>query len=287
MKTKFKFQGKDLSLMGRDFHLAGESFAGHYLPAIGSELVNTKKAKKYKLKSIMIGNGCMDWSLQGEAITKLLCGPSGGLALKSSPGKTPPPNTRKDRCANMAGWGSTCDATLKQCRNEKDEAQKQLYCIQVLKDCRPVIGWGWADAFATDVYDATRDMNYKTQLDEYYKGPFADFMNVPSRRAAYGVGPGKNWEPGSRTAYLPFITSGDFFSNSVPGLKPILAANIDVMIYAVSDSLFSPSYYYSTHIRTTGRPRPRLFRNTDQTPNIQDRVGASCEMEGLREYRRD
>ncbi|KAF2178911.1 alpha/beta-hydrolase [Zopfia rhizophila CBS 207.26] len=237
--TKFKYKGKDLSLDGRDFHIAGESYAGHYLPAIGNILVMTKKAATYNLKSFLLGNGCMDESLMGQAIENLLCG-TAPLALTSSPGKTPPAGTRQSRCSMMGSWRSLCASAITNCRTEPDDAKRRAYCNNVFKDCNDAEGFGWAKAFQTDPYDATRDMEYEDRDTAFYEGSFAKFMNDQARRTRFGVGKGRKWEASSDLPYQPFVTSGDFFRNFIPELQTILTAGIDFMIFAGDQDLACP-----------------------------------------------
>ena len=45
---------------GRDFFITGESYAGHYVPAIAYYLTNTATDVKLNLKGIAIGNGLTD-----------------------------------------------------------------------------------------------------------------------------------------------------------------------------------------------------------------------------------
>jgi carboxypeptidase C (cathepsin A) len=45
---------------GRDFFITGESYAGHYIPAIAYYLINTATDVELNLKGIAIGNGLVD-----------------------------------------------------------------------------------------------------------------------------------------------------------------------------------------------------------------------------------
>jgi cathepsin A (carboxypeptidase C) len=45
---------------GRDFFITGESYAGHYIPAIAYYLINTATDVELNLKGIAIGNGLTD-----------------------------------------------------------------------------------------------------------------------------------------------------------------------------------------------------------------------------------
>lgn len=51
-----------------DFHVFGESYAGHYIPVIGSTILegNAKSKQKINLKSLGIGNGLVDPLTQYE-----------------------------------------------------------------------------------------------------------------------------------------------------------------------------------------------------------------------------
>ena len=54
-----------------DFHITGESYAGHYIPAIASHIVEANKAAlptkvHINLESIAIGNGWTDPLIQTE-----------------------------------------------------------------------------------------------------------------------------------------------------------------------------------------------------------------------------
>jgi len=55
---------------GRDFYITGESYAGHYVPAIAYYLANTATDVNLKLKGIAIGNGLTDPYQQYPAYAK-------------------------------------------------------------------------------------------------------------------------------------------------------------------------------------------------------------------------
>lgn len=52
---------------GRDFYITGESYAGHYIPAIAYYLVNNVTDLRINFKGIAIGNGWVDPYLQYPA----------------------------------------------------------------------------------------------------------------------------------------------------------------------------------------------------------------------------
>jgi carboxypeptidase C (cathepsin A) len=56
--------------VGRDFYITGESYAGHYVPAIAYYLLNTDTTVQLNLKGIAIGNGLTDPFQQYPAYAK-------------------------------------------------------------------------------------------------------------------------------------------------------------------------------------------------------------------------
>jgi len=56
---------------GRDLYLSGESYAGHYIPAMGKYIVSAKNPD-VKLKGVAIGNFNTDWPTEMQAFHKYL-----------------------------------------------------------------------------------------------------------------------------------------------------------------------------------------------------------------------
>merc|ERR1712000_42691 len=64
----------------QDFHIAGESYAGHYIPVFTSEILAHKK-RNINLKSVLIGNGLTDGLTQYEYYRPMACGDGGYKAV--------------------------------------------------------------------------------------------------------------------------------------------------------------------------------------------------------------
>lgn len=61
-----------------DFHLAGESYAGHYIPAIAKEITTQPTyGKFFRLNTLMIGNGLVDDLHQTPTYVEMACGGGG------------------------------------------------------------------------------------------------------------------------------------------------------------------------------------------------------------------
>ncbi|KAG0238983.1 hypothetical protein BGW41_007999 [Actinomortierella wolfii] len=78
-----------------DFHVAGESYAGHYIPAIGAEINEQNKrmatpalrapgVQHINLESLLIGNGLTDPKTQYEFYPEMACRNSYGPVLSES-----------------------------------------------------------------------------------------------------------------------------------------------------------------------------------------------------------
>jgi len=60
-----KFLEKFPQLQGKDFYITGESYAGHYIPAISHNfLFKNKENLKFNFKGMAIGNGLVNPYLQ-------------------------------------------------------------------------------------------------------------------------------------------------------------------------------------------------------------------------------
>ena len=62
------------------FHIAGESYAGHYIPVFASEILSHKR-RNINLKSVLIGNGLTDGLTQYEKYRPMACGEGGWDAV--------------------------------------------------------------------------------------------------------------------------------------------------------------------------------------------------------------
>jgi len=63
-----------------DFHISGESYAGHYIPVFANEILSHKK-RNINLKSVLIGNGLTDGLTQYEWYRPMACGEGGYKAV--------------------------------------------------------------------------------------------------------------------------------------------------------------------------------------------------------------
>lgn len=64
----------------QDFHIAGESYGGHYIPVFASEILSHKN-RNINLKSLLIGNGLTDPLTQYPQYQPMACGDGGYPAV--------------------------------------------------------------------------------------------------------------------------------------------------------------------------------------------------------------
>ncbi|GMF03287.1 unnamed protein product [Ambrosiozyma monospora] len=66
------FFGRYIQFNGNDFHIAGESYAGHYIPNIAAEIVRHED-RSFDLTSVLIGNGITDPLIQYDWYGPMAC----------------------------------------------------------------------------------------------------------------------------------------------------------------------------------------------------------------------
>ncbi|KAL1918530.1 uncharacterized protein VTP21DRAFT_3190 [Calcarisporiella thermophila] len=121
-----------------DFHVAGESYAGHYIPNIGSVIHKNNKGQfssmelqaqaqtlqKINLKSLLIGNGATDGLVQYKYYEQMGCRNSYNIRIFS------------DRtCAGMNSSYPTCAGKIRSCYNTQSAGactDASNYCDQAM-----------------------------------------------------------------------------------------------------------------------------------------------------------
>lgn len=89
----------------QDFHLAGESYGGHYVPVFANEILSHKD-RNINLKSIMIGNGCTDSLIQQDYYQPMACGEGGYDSVLS-----------ESECQSMKNAIPRCHQLTKSCQD--------------------------------------------------------------------------------------------------------------------------------------------------------------------------
>lgn len=108
----------------QDFHIAGESYAGHYIPEDAAEILSHSDSG-INLKSVMIGNGITDALNQFPQDPHMACGDGGVPAVLS-----------KSDCQQMKNAVPRCQRATQQCYDTEDDQT----CISASRACNAVGG---------------------------------------------------------------------------------------------------------------------------------------------------
>jgi len=87
----------------QDFHMAGESYGGHYMPTFAKEILSHKD-RNINLKTIAVGNGLTDELIQYAYYRPMACGEGGYPAVLS-----------QSQCAAMDNALPRCQSLIEKC----------------------------------------------------------------------------------------------------------------------------------------------------------------------------
>ena len=236
LTKKFRKGGKDITLIGRPLHIAGESYAGHYIPAIASRLIKDTKITYLNLKSIWIGSAAIDKEETGKGLYELLCSPSPEAPLLKV---TDDLVLLKNSCSFQATQISVCSAAIMKCRASSD-LDRETNCELVGKECEVIAGGSWGKKFNKNPYFVTQPVSANDKEEAYYNTAMKKFLNNPVQKAQFGVDKVPkpitwNWE--NDDIFNNFDISGDRWRSYTTEVEEILNAGIDLMLYVVSKVL--------------------------------------------------
>eukprot|EP00240_Pyramimonas_obovata_P001475 CAMPEP_0118934076 /NCGR_PEP_ID=MMETSP1169-20130426/13538_1 /TAXON_ID=36882 /ORGANISM="Pyramimonas obovata, Strain CCMP722" /LENGTH=476 /DNA_ID=CAMNT_0006876939 /DNA_START=79 /DNA_END=1509 /DNA_ORIENTATION=+ len=204
-------------LQDNDFYVTGESYAGHYVPAVGNRIVvgNKESEMKIFLKGIAIGNGLVNPEEQYPAYAD--------FALQND-------LIDEDFYKQMKHDQVLCERLIKACKINK------LACDAAVIECQativtPILAKASVRKFGTkqmNVYDI-REPCGKPPL--CYDFSQADkFLSDPDVMASLGVNPDIKWTECSNEVHSALM--GDWMANLETVIPGILAADVRVMVYA-------------------------------------------------------
>jgi len=195
------FQSKP-NLAKLDLFIIGESYAGHYVPAITSYLV--QNAKQINLKGVGIGNGFIDPGVQTASFGPFIY--AHGLMTKQQLAATQAGVPACQKAISGGHWSTAfndCNAVLDDALN---------YCSQQKgSEC--------------NVYNIEAPCN--GQLC-YNMNNIIKFLNTPSVQKQLGV-TGINWQPCDTTPYT--YLENDFEKSYQTDIPIVLAAGVPVTVY--------------------------------------------------------
>jgi cathepsin A (carboxypeptidase C) len=198
----------------QSFHIAGESYAGHYIPVFASEILSHKK-RNINLQSVLIGNGLTDGLTQYKYYKPMACGEGGWPAVLD-----------ESECQSMENSYPRCASMIESCYN----SESVWSCVPASIYCNNA-QIGPYQRTGMNPYDVRTKCKGGDLCYEQI-GWIADYLNRADVQAALGAEV-SNYDSCNMDINRNFLFQGDWmkpYHRLVPGLLE----EIPVLIYAVS-----------------------------------------------------
>lgn len=197
----------------QDFHIAGESYAGHYIPVFTSEILSHKK-RNINLKSVLIGNGLTDGLTQYEYYRPMACGDGGWPAVLS-----------ETECQSMENALPRCQSLIQNCY----DIESVWTCVPASIYCNNAM-MGPYQKTGQNVYDVRSKCEDSGNLCYSALGYITEYLNKQEVMEELGVEV-DSYDSCSFDINRNFLFQGDWmkpFHRLVPGILE----EIPVLIYA-------------------------------------------------------
>lgn len=199
----------------QDFHISGESYAGHYIPVFASEIL-AHKNRNINLKSVLIGNGLTDGLTQYEYYRPMGCGDGGWPAVLD-----------EQACQAMDNALPRCQSLIQNCY----DSESVWSCVPASIYCNNAM-IGPYQRTGQNVYDVRGKCEDTSNLCYSELGYISTYLNQATVMKALGAEVSK-YDSCNFDINRNFLFQGDWmkpFHRLVPGLLE----KIPVLVYAVS-----------------------------------------------------
>ena len=217
------------SLQHNPFHISGESYAGHYVPTLASQILTQNSLHPHHtqipLRSVLIGNAALSLLETAFGYWETLCTTKPGV---------PQPVFNTTRCDIMAANIPRCLNLARVCQSHPDPA----ICMAASTVCwHGVIKWydGESGPGGRNRFDITapceiEDFCYISTMyvQEYLNLPWVqNALHVTEDMPAYGG----NYSVSSKAVSAAFDLTNDIELSMEPQMRFLLEAGIDVLLY--------------------------------------------------------
>ncbi|POS87032.1 hypothetical protein EPUL_000587, partial [Erysiphe pulchra] len=197
----------------QDFHIAGESYGGHYIPVFVSEILSHEN-RNINLKSALIGNGLTDPLTQYEYYRPMACGEGGYPAVLN-----------KDQCQSMDNALPRCQSLIESCY----KSQSIWTCVPASIYCNNAI-MGPFQRSGQNVYDVRTQCEDPENLCYPITGWIANYLNQKNVMEELGAEV-TSYESCSNSINRNFLLQGDWMK-PYHKLIPEILEEIPLLIYA-------------------------------------------------------
>lgn len=201
------------------FHISGESYAGHYIPVLASEVLQTSSAvRSFNLTSVLIGNGLVDPLIQYRYYQPMACGQGGHNAVLSS-----------SACSAMEQSIDSCIDSIQKCYDRPNERGAcklaSLQCQQSQIGPYQQYGLNFYDV-RTRCESGINGLCYRS-LDN-----IKSFLNQNHVKKSLGVDLQVNYDLCSDQINRQFNLNGDWIQPIQKHVTNLLDTKLPVLIYA-------------------------------------------------------
>lgn len=197
----------------QDFHIAGESYAGHYIPVFTSEILSHKN-RNINLKSVLIGNGLTDGFTQYEHYRPMACGDGGWPAVLG-----------ESECNAMDSSLPRCQSLISSCY----ESGSVWSCVPASIYCNNAF-IGPYQRTGQNVYDVRSKCEDSSNLCYSALGWISDYLNQKSVMEALGVEV-SGYDSCNFDINRNFLFQGDWMQ-PFHRLVPSILEEIPILVYA-------------------------------------------------------
>ncbi|CUM62480.1 uncharacterized protein PRCAT00000030001 [Priceomyces carsonii] len=201
-------------LTNNKFHIAGESYAGHYIPSFASEIIN-RADRSFELSSVLIGNGITDPLIQYAYYKPMACGEGGYPAVID-----------EASCEKMEIDYPRCAALTKLCYS----APSAFSCVPATLYCEERL-YGPYSKTGLNPYDIRKDCsdggNCYVEMDY-----LDDYLNLDYVKDAVGASNIDIFTSCDDQVFRNFILSGDEMMPFQQYVAELLDKDIPVLLYA-------------------------------------------------------
>ncbi len=215
-----KYDGKYKDL---PFHIFGESYAGHYVPAVARAVLRSNAdstQEQINLSGIAIGNGLTDPAEQYKYYVPY--SEEHGLVSEGT-------------LKLMSGIQDLCEPLIKACNTEADPTDSTgrimtwAECLNAYTFCNigeitPVQSTG------VNPYDVRRPCG-KEQLC-YDFSDIDSYLNQADVKEALGIPSAKKWSECNHVVDIVMVYGGDWMKSYASAVKEILEAGVPALVYA-------------------------------------------------------
>ncbi|KAL2003726.1 hypothetical protein VTN02DRAFT_2491 [Thermoascus thermophilus] len=197
----------------QDFHIAGESYAGHYIPVFASEILSHKN-RNINLKSVLIGNGLTDGLTQYGYYRPMACGEGGYPSVLD-----------ESTCRSMDNALPRCQSMIEACYNSESAwtcVPASIYCNNALL--------GPYQRTGQNVYDVRGKCEDSSNLCYKGLGYVSEYLNKPEVLEAVGAEV-DGYDSCNFDINRNFLFHGDWMK-PYHRVVPDLLEQIPVLVYA-------------------------------------------------------